>query len=598
MVAMDRGLMTIRRGWIAAALLALAAAGAARAQTIQVEIGADQAVVGEPVSLTATVTGVDETVKPQPPQSKDFQIRLANPNPGRRQFMSDINGKVTQRIDYIYQYEFKGQKKGPIVIPPFTINVNGKIIRSNRQSITIGAGVAGPMLVVEVEATKGSVYVGQSIDVALQIWVRKYRQGNFVLSADQMWTVFRQLSANESSLGIFTQADFNRPTVREAQRADDDGVPRDFYIYRLELTVNPTKAGAFEWGPIEIAYNYPLQLTRDVFDRLSIQRSMRLRESPTLPALQVKPVPEDGRPAGYNGAVGRYRVNTSARPTNVPVGDPITLSLTVRGNGALEALSAPRLDQIAELTRDFEVPAEALAGNVVGAEKVFTQTIRPRREDVKEVPPIPFSYFDPDKEQFFTAVSAAFPLKVRPAERAAPIALPETGAAAASPIAELSEGLEANEDDPARLLADRTVGIGPGSWAALGLFPIGYVVLSIFHARSARYRNDVALRRRAWAVSAARKALRGAATPDSAAAAVLTYVADCCNVPAGGLTRGDAVRLMTERGVPTATVQGVDAFLGELEAARYGGGGAASDGGGHADRARGVIDQLEAAGWR
>ena len=132
-------------------------------------------------------------------------------------------------------------------------------------------------------------------------------------------------------------------------------------------------------GEIELVYEYPLRLERRGFgllERLTIARSRRIRSRPELPVVEVRPLPTEDRPQDFNGAIGPHVIAAVATPTEVPVGDPVTLSLTVRGAGPLDRLSAPRLDRVDALTEDFEVPAESLAGELTAGGKTFTLTIR------------------------------------------------------------------------------------------------------------------------------------------------------------------------------------------------------------------------------
>ena len=63
-------------------------------------------------------------------------------------------------------------------------------------------------------------------------------------------------------------------------------------------------------------------------------------------AITVKPLPSAGRPAGFNGAVGRYTMQAKASPLEVTVGDPVTVNIQLSGQGAIESLNLPKLKDI------------------------------------------------------------------------------------------------------------------------------------------------------------------------------------------------------------------------------------------------------------
>src|SRR6185369_4737228 len=98
-------------------------------------------------------------------------------------------------------------------------------------------------------------------------------------------------------------------------------------------------------------------------------------------------------------------------------------------------------------------------------------------------------------------------------------------------------------------LVDQTVHVGPVTAGVLIGLPILYAGTVVTQRRSARFRNDQALRRRSRAYSTARRILRAngrASSPDAVAGALLGYIADRCNVPSAGMTRPEAVRLLDQ----------------------------------------------------
>lgn len=580
-----------RAGAIAIVCTASLAGASAHAQVIRAQLSQSETVVGEPVTLSVIVANTEVEGPPSFAPTKGLDIR---PSGGPMRRHEEYNGRVV-RSDVTYTYDVTPRAAGQYALPAFTITLNGKEHASNRLTLAVAAApVTARLFMTEVLCSKDTAFVGQPVQLTLQLVVKKYAEGGLEMNAQNMWDLWRS-GAAASSFGVFAQADLNRPTAFEERRTDENGHTANYFVYRFDMTVTPTQRGPFDFGMIEIAYNYPVTFKRDIFGTVTPNRVKRLRETPTLPTLTILPVPDEGRPPEYNGAVGRFRMTTTARPTAVPVGDPITLTMTIRGNGNLESLSAPRLDRVEALTRDFEVPPESLAGSVIGAEKVFTQTIRARRADVTEIPAIPFSFFDPDKKQFETVRSTPIPIKVRPAETALPVVPSTMGSASTPRLAELSEGLEANEDDPTRVLAAQHAAVGLSSWLILGGMPLAYLIVSLVQARSSRFRSDVALQRRTAALRKARNTLKQAG-PEAARAAVLGYIADCCNVPEAGLTRSDALRLLNERRMPETAIQATDAFLAQAEQVSYGGGQIGAEP--LPTMAEQVISTLESAGLR
>ena len=107
-------------------------------------------------------------------------------------------------------------------------------------------------------------------------------------------------------------------------------------------------------------------------------------------------------------------MNFSAGPTNVAVGDPITLKIQISGRGALDSLAIPEPSW-----RDFKTyppSSKVETSDPFGIQgtKSFEQVIAPQNTDVKELPPFNFAYFDPEQKTYKTLTQPAVKLVVRP----------------------------------------------------------------------------------------------------------------------------------------------------------------------------------------
>ena len=107
--------------------------------------------------------------------------------------------------------------------------------------------------------------------------------------------------------------------------------------------------------------------------------------------------PEGGRPAAWNGAVGSFTIEAIAKPVDVAVGDPITVTIRLTDESTtagLAGLQAPVIADLPGFLENFRVPREAASGTIDGRSKVFTQSIRAASDSVRELPPISFVFQD------------------------------------------------------------------------------------------------------------------------------------------------------------------------------------------------------------
>jgi hypothetical protein len=127
--------------------------------------------------------------------------------------------------------------------------------------------------------------------------------------------------------------------------------------------------------------------------------------------LEIKPLPANP-PASFSGAVGHFAMTAEAKPKNVQVGDPITVTSTISGRGNFDRMGAPSLEDergwhkyppSAKFKQDDDV-------GISGA-KTFEMVISPN-EKKSSIPPLSFSYFDPLKEDYVTVRGDPIPVQV------------------------------------------------------------------------------------------------------------------------------------------------------------------------------------------
>jgi hypothetical protein len=219
----------------------------------------------------------------------------------------------------------------------------------------------------------------------------------------------------------FRLGEFGLPVQQSGVR---DGV--EFNSYQFRATLTPQKSGTLQLDPAQLDCELlaPAAGPAAFFGGTEAKR-MTLR-SAALP-LTVLPLPREGRPAGFSGAVGRFTLTRVARPAVLQAGDPVTVRTIIRGSGNLgafscNAIAAPGLTSFA--------PRRELSANALACEQV----VIPETANVREVPAVGISFFDPGKERYRTATCAALPLRVSaPVAPAAPARPPLPRAEPASP---------------------------------------------------------------------------------------------------------------------------------------------------------------------
>jgi hypothetical protein len=373
----------------------------------------------------------------------------------------------------------------------------------------------------------------------------------------------------------------------------------------LKKRVWPERAGPLEVGNVRVVVSYPLKVTRDrgfFFSGPRVTQAKPIAAAVDETPVTVKPIPTEGRPSYYRGAVGPHLIHVSAKPVEARVGDPITLNLTVTGQGRLDLLQAPPLTDLPEFSEYFQVSEDQLPGVVEQNHKRFTQSIRALTDEVTEIPPIPLAYFDTDREEFVTVFSDPIPIRIEAAQRMSATQIVESGdrrSPSASTLTLLQRGIEGNYTDPQELLARHGLHPSTGSAVLAGAGPFVYLTCVLIRRRRRRLVRDVALaRRRSARKLAVGRIRRAVAVGDSAGAApdlmgaLLGYVADRLDLPAWGLTREEALAKLCAAGAADKAVERTDEVLHECETVQFGGA-SASSADDLAGRVKECIDELE-----
>ncbi|MCF8056244.1 MAG: BatD family protein [Desulfocapsa sp.] len=131
--------------------------------------------------------------------------------------------------------------------------------------------------------------------------------------------------------------------------------------------------------------------------------------SPEL-AMSVLSLPEEGRPEGFSGAIGDFQLQVEADPVELDPGDPITLTMTVSGQGNFDRVQAPQLGE-EKGWKTYTPSSEFLKDGAKGSgKKVFEQALVAKDPNIKEIPAVVFSYFDPTTAAYKVLRSAPIPL--------------------------------------------------------------------------------------------------------------------------------------------------------------------------------------------
>ena len=372
---------------------------------VDISLSRSTIAVGESASLTVSINSSDLESAPQVPSVDGLTIVQSSAS----QSVNIINGVRTVSIKI--GYSVSASREGEFTLGPVSVQAGGKQLKSQTVVLKVTAATApstpqgvdvSKVAFIQLQVAKQEVYMGEVFPVEMNLFFQNARAempqlktDGFSLSSPPLHTQGRVRLPN----GIFQQH-----TFRQAGKA--------------------LKTGELELGPAQskMDIQVPVQEVDPFFGNL-IQRyrSQPMTVKSDVIKLKVLPLPEEGRPQSFNGAIGRFNFQATAAKNEVVVGDPVILQVSVTGVGTWDSVQLPLMDS----WHDFKIyppnsefkPLDDLG---IQGVKNFELVVVPENSGVKEIPAMAFSYFDTDARQYQIINLKPIPLKVR-ASSGAPV---------------------------------------------------------------------------------------------------------------------------------------------------------------------------------
>ena len=368
--------MSLRRGCVAlaAGLVALPwAAAQDEPLRARAAIQSQRVYVGQQFLLQIQVEGTDQ---PDPvdigPLEADFAVSEAGGGSSNSTSVSIVNGRMTRQVQrgYNFNYRLAARRAGDLQIPSLTIGAGGRSVRTQPLALAVQPPEENDDFKLRLEISRARAYVGQPLTLTCAWYIGREVQ-NFLfgmpLLEDGRFEI-RDL-AEDSALRGQGRDDVieirlgDRTAVARRERGRLDG--RDYTVLRFRKLLVPREPGSVQMPAATVTFDSPRpgqSRSRSPFDDLfggsvfsgtfGRQPAMQTLAIPSnRPRLEVLDLPVAGRPAGFNGWIGQFEIEARALPTEVAVGEPITLSLEVRGVGHPPGSRPPSLDRQAALTR-------------------------------------------------------------------------------------------------------------------------------------------------------------------------------------------------------------------------------------------------------
>ena len=447
-----------------------------------------------------------------------------------------------------YRYLLTTDRIGTFTIPPFEARLGSSVSRSR------------PVDIVVHQATRrGSiptVIARARVDTSLEVNFRALtlpetvfvgQQANYEVAVFLNSVVRDRLRRNPTFFPPDMQSmlAYDLPVRGDPPRRQVGSRCFDVLVYQRALF--PLMPGRFAIPPAQLVYSLPLSAS--FFSR---EETHELQTDSTI-IVAVEP-PAAGRPADYGGAVGNLRVAAKLDTNGTRVGDPLLLTLRVTGTGNVKLFPRPTIGvPWGTLVKgDERVRVDTTARKIAGT-KEFDWVLTPRIAGELDVPPIRYSYFNPDSRRYEVTATSSTHVRIGPGS--------------------LANGDTARTET---LLALRTRYRGP-SRAPIHEHPVFWAFLALAPVPALSFRRR-GLRRRATAKTGGAATYLASVTRDRTASrdastvrrAYTGALAERLGLEAESFTRpGALARALRRRGVSTPVAQDAEQFLRQLDEAAF-----------------------------
>ncbi|MBL7715691.1 MAG: protein BatD [Bdellovibrionales bacterium] len=307
---------------------------------------------------------------------------------------------------------------------------------------------------VRAEVDKDHVYKGEQVIVSYYLYAR-VRVFNVQVDKYPTFTGFLR---EDLDIPVVTSNRFNW------ERVNLDGVPYQrgllarYALYPLKegnLDVDTMALRASHYsqrpGMPEVDEDDPFAPFMNFFQSMAPVSSTST--SDRVP-VQVTPLPAEGRPADFGGAVGEFDIVSATDRYQIRAGEPLTLTVKIEGRGNPSIIEEPKV-QWPSGFQVYETKGRTKSGKGGVGERIFEILLIPKNAGTLEIPGIPLSYFDPKKKQYVSKASKPISIQVLDAAPGSAAAQALQGAPPGTKVT----GNEASQVAPQGSLAQKPIDV-------------------------------------------------------------------------------------------------------------------------------------------
>lgn len=432
--------------------------------------------------LTITVNGASRLTDIELPEVAGLNFQ----NRGQSSRVNIVNGEMSSSL--AQSYLVRAQRPGTYTIPPIKVTAGGEsgTTRPLSFEVTAGGGSASSSTGTSTDHDQvaflrlevaGDHYPGEIVPVRIKAYFHQ-RYKTEINSLPQLkgeGVAMPQLKdkpvqSEERINGIAYHVlswDTTLAGLKVGRHSLSLTMEASLMLPQRRRPLSPFGGGLFD----DSLLNDPF------FDNFfgGMQRKPIELRSPEI-VFPVIPIPEEGRPKDFHGAIGDFSLRVSGDRPQLEVGEPLKLSMEISGQGNFERLEPPVFPE-SPVWKTYPPASSFVAdGNSYSGSKTFEMAVVAREAGVKEIPELSFSFFNPDSKSYVTVRSPPLTIEVKQSSAQAPNPSPQAPPPPPTPAPETppAGGQVTPATGLAAHLAPIRLELGPLSPTILPIFARGW----------------------------------------------------------------------------------------------------------------------------
>jgi len=536
--------------------------------------------LGEQFQLTVTVEGTNiGAPRPEVPALDDFDQLGSTSSQSTN--ISFVNGRMSQQNSISFIYFLSPKRVGSLTIPPFKLSLKGTTYQTQPISITVTKESQAPPPGQQQQQQSPFGFPGSPEPSS------SGRGGVHLTASTDRTTVYQGEQVTVTFV-LYTQAQIGDLGVKAMPGFTGTWTEPLFDAKELNWRTATYNGQRYNAATLKQVALFPTQSGEVKVDKMTVSgqvvvggfifQSAEPFEASSDPiTINVKPLPEAGKPQGFSGGVGDFKVAASLSGDSSVGGEPITLAVKVTGTGNIGLVGEPQLAAIPGvkvLSPETKQNTSTQDGRIAG-ERIFNYPLIPTADGKFVIPEIEMGFFNPKTGSYYTQTTPRLEFVATGATGKTPLAETETGVKTlGTDILHIKPGL-----GPVSPIANRHSPLANLGWF---FYPAGIVVFGVGvmmgrHRR--RLEQDRGYARRSRSSRLVKKGLaeatrllaQGNEREFHAALnrAVVRYVGDRFNLETSGMT-GDQIQAeLSSRNINADTVSSLLDLIASCDAARF-----------------------------